>query len=161
MIAWAGREPLGCVAKPIVLRNGRADGLTYVCDFDALPATCGVYIFGRAHGDNVTPLYIGQAIDIAKRVFQHFYGNVPLTNRIRDESKTSPKVVIAGEWNAGRGQRRKTCLNVIERALIRHGLAEGHQILNDKGTKTPTHTIHRGGYRGGGFLPSSMNVAAR
>ncbi|MFC8311960.1 hypothetical protein ACFUJV_35900, partial [Streptomyces olivaceus] len=40
-----------------------------------------------------------------------------------------------------------TALDVIERALIEHGLAEGHPLVNVQGTRTPFHTLSFTGNR--------------
>lgn len=142
--------------KPVHLVNGRDQGLTYTCEYKELPEVPGVYIFGRHFGAAFAPLYIGKAKNIAKRVLQHFNNNVKLMNRIRDEGKIGARVLIAGEWLPSPGQKPAKALAVLERALIRHALAEGFEIFNLNGTKAPSHTIEATGYRAGGFLPKSM-----
>src|SRR4051812_11056349 len=105
--------------KPISLVDGRrsqykyASHYTYACD-DDLPRTPGVYMFGRFYGRSFAPLYIGQAGNIEKRVWQHFKGNVALMNRIKHESKSGRRVVIVGEFCAKPGQSWQTCVDVIE-----------------------------------------------
>jgi hypothetical protein len=145
--------------KPISLENGRAKGLTYICPYERLPPRAGVYVFGRHFGDTFAPLYIGKAKNIAKRVYQHFYNNVVLMNRIKDEGKLGPRAVIAGEWLPAPGQKLARALAVLERALIRHALAEGYEIFNLNGTKTPSDSIEASGYSAHGFLPRSMKVS--
>ena len=45
--------------EPLNLVDGRRDGLIYdVEDWDYIPDASGVYVFARAHGDSVSPLYI-------------------------------------------------------------------------------------------------------
>src|SRR5450759_1959161 len=91
--------------KPVHLANGKTEGLTYICEYKDLPEVPGVYVFGRQFGPTFAPLYIGKAKNIAKRVFQHFYNNVVLMNRIRDEGKLGARVLIAGEWLPSPGQK--------------------------------------------------------
>ena len=44
------------------------------------------------------------------------------------------------------GQQKDRVLDIVESALIKHALAQGHDLLNQKGTKTKVHTIRsRGG----------------
>lgn len=53
-------------------------------------------------------------------------------------------------------------LNTVERSLIRHALAEGHDILNIMGTKERLHHIHSAGSRETrDWLPRHLAVPKR
>jgi hypothetical protein len=133
---------------PVPLRQARAnENLIYACDhWESIPAVPGVYVFGRLFGDSVDPIYIGRANVLSARIAQHIDGNVRLMQAIK-QRPNGARVVLIGEWNAKKGQQRARVLPVLEAALIKYALAEGHDIVNDKGTKTPVHTIAMTGNR--------------
>jgi hypothetical protein len=145
--------------KPVALKAGK-DWLIYDCDLDAIPEAPGVYVFGRLFGADLGPVYIGRADNIRKRVEQHLHGNVKLMNVLKAHTKNGNRVVVAGEWLSSPGQQQNRALPVIEAALIKHALAEGYSIFNNKGAKEPAHTINRSGFKMGGFLPKLIKSAA-
>lgn len=129
------------------LRDGRSEGLIYYSDhLDEIPENAGVYVFGRIHGDNVEPIYIGKAGNLRRRIRQHFEGSIRLMHRLQ-EAKTGARVVLIGEWKSKRGQREERVLPIVERMLIKYALAEGYELFNEKGTKTPVHTLAMTGNR--------------
>ena len=65
-------------------------------------------------------------------------------NKIRD-AKNGQKVVVTGELHTKSGQNVDKALVIVETALIKHAMAEGHDLLNVAGTKTPVHTIRSSG----------------
>lgn len=136
--------------RPVKLREGNAsDPLFYMCDhLSEIPMRCGAYIFGRQFGEQVEPIYIGKAKDLRKRVLQHLEGNVPLMKAIM-LAKNGARVILACELFVKQGQKQERCLDVLERTLIRLALAQGHELLNVQGVKTPNHTLDFGGAREG------------
>lgn len=58
--------------RPIVLRDGTRQDLIYVTDFDRLPDTPGVYVFGRRFGKQIEALYVGKANRLRGRVKGQF-----------------------------------------------------------------------------------------
>jgi hypothetical protein len=132
---------------PVALVDGTSVGLTYTCNsMERIHDGPGVYIFGRQFGDAVEPLYIGQAGNVRRRVYQHLNNNVRLMNSLA-KAKNGTRVVLVGEWYAKQGQQARRVLRLIESALIKFALAEGHEILNDRGTRTPFHSLSMGGSR--------------
>lgn len=132
---------------PIELRDGKAEGLIYYSDYmTEIPETAGVYVFGRTHGDNVEPIYIGKAGNLRRRIRQHFETSIRLMHRLQ-EAKNGTRVVLIGEWKSKKGQQENRVLPVIERMLIKFALAEGYELFNEKGTKTPVHTLSMTGSR--------------
>lgn len=133
--------------KPYRLVDASTDGLIYSCpEIDRIPNSAGVYYFARQFGAGLIPLYVGQAIDLRKRLWQHFEANVRLMRSIQ-EAKNGTRVVVVGQWTPQPGQQRKRALNLIESALIKSALAEGYDLFNYNGTRTPTHTIKLYGNR--------------
>jgi hypothetical protein len=127
---------------PIDLRDD--DDLILTCELDKLPEEPGVYAFCRTFGDKIEPLYIGRASNLRGRIQGHFKSSVKLMKKIKD-AKNGQKVVVTGELRTKSGQNADKALVIVETALIKHAMAEGHDLLNVAGTKTPVHTINSSG----------------
>lgn len=132
--------------QPISLIDGDEHNLIYVADgLDSWRDVPGVYMFARIFNSEVFPLYIGKAESIGTRAWQHFKNNTKLMMSIK-KSSNGARVFIPGEFTPKPGQSTKKCIALVERALIDHALAEGYELLNVLGTKTPTHKISLSGY---------------
>ena len=126
---------------PIVLLDGSEDNLIYKIDFDDLPESPGVYIFARCYGNELVPLYIGQAKNLYDRIETHFYKNVNLMQSIK-HSQYGKRVLLIGELRQKQGQKNiKKALGIIESVLIDRCMSEDYALLNKQGTKRPFHTI--------------------
>lgn len=106
----------------------------------------GVYVFARKYGRRVTPLYVGKALKLKGRIKQQL-NNLRLMRQIQDWEKNGARVLLLGYLKVHGSQDVGTALEVIERALIEHGLAEGHPLVNIQGTRTPFHTLSFTGNR--------------
>lgn len=106
----------------------------------------GVYVFARKYGSRVTPLYVGKALNLKGRIKQQL-NNLRLMRQIQDWEKNGARVLLLGYLKVHGSQDVGTALDVIERALIEHGLAEGHPLVNVQGTRTPFHTLSFTGNR--------------
>jgi hypothetical protein len=67
-------------------------------------------------------------------------------------------VVRAGVFKARPGQNADRCIEIIERALIRHFLSEGHDLVNKAGTRLRRHEISTVGRHPKLFVPKVMFV---
>lgn len=133
--------------QPIPLIDGSKELLIYTCESpDDLPEGPGVYIFGRQHGDTFSPLYIGQATDLRQRILLQQFNNAKLMNGIK-QAEAGSRMLLIGEVDLRGGQRVKRVLDVVESALIEYALANGHELLNKQGTRTPVHVINFTGNR--------------
>jgi len=133
--------------KPLVLKDGNADNLIYSCPkFDSVPEAAGVYIFGREYGDAIFPLYIGRSTNLRLRLEQHLEHSVRLMNNIQ-KAPAGTRFFLFCTVSLKRGQKEESVLQTLESALISHALAEGHQLLNEQGTRRPNHTIRFKGNR--------------
>lgn len=130
--------------KPVPLRDGRSEQLIYAANFDSIPKRSGVYVFARKFGKLMVPIYIGQTENFRGRIKTHLYNNVPLMRGIEDQPN-GKRLILLGAIRTKRGQQLSKCLDLLERTLIRFALAEGHELLNDQGTKTATHTLRFSG----------------
>lgn len=104
----------------------------------------GVYMFCRIYDSVIYPLYIGKSINVQKRIGQHL-NSVKMMLGIQN-SQRGDKVLIIGEFISKPGQQIEKAIGIIETALIEHALQEGHDLLNDSGTKRPTHQLTFKGY---------------
>lgn len=136
--------------RPIQLVDGQTENLIYTAKKGALDSwqgVAGVYMFCRMFNGEASPLYIGKAENIAGRISQHFKNNTRLMNSIRNAANGT-RVVIPGKFIPKRGQNKKRCIAIVERALIDHALAEGYELFNIQGARTATHSIGFSGFLG-------------
>jgi hypothetical protein len=140
--------------KPIPLRRLSAKDVERVLSM--LEKEPGIYIFGRMWGSTFSPLYVGQA--------ERIYGRVKtqLNNRALIEHVLNAKigrrclVVVYLVRNSHHGI--KDPLDISEKALIRHFVAEGYDLHNKLGTKTPKHEVVSEGVRPKKAIPISLWV---
>jgi hypothetical protein len=133
--------------KPFRLRDGAKFNQVYYCPkMERISNKAGVYVFARSFGVVVVPLYVGQASRLRKRIGQQFKSNVRLMIRLK-RADIGHRIVLVGRLKLGRGQQKKKVLNIVESSLIKHALAQGHDLLNKQGVKTQVHTIKSKGNR--------------
>ena len=133
-------------SEPISLVDGTKENQIYHTDeIDRIPDKPGIYVFARSHGESVSPMYIGQADNLKKRIEQQF-NNVNLMMSIKNAPKAK-RILLYCEAKIHKRQNRKQVLAILENALIDHALSEGHVLVNKQGTKRPTHKIEFKGNR--------------
>lgn len=132
-------------APPLELTNGHAHNMIYTCDLGSIPQVAGVYVFGRWFGDNFAPLYIGQTQNLQQRISQHLQ-YVPLMMALQ-KVPSGARFVHLGTLQGKRGQNQKSALERVERGMIKYALAQGCEIVNEKGAKTPYDEIQFFGNR--------------
>lgn len=143
--------------RPIPLIDGSKQNLIYMLDPSTLPTDAGVYVFGRRrrNGD-FEALYVGSAANIRSRVWGH-RKNLPLMMHLKN-ARYGQRVVRVGLFRARPGHRTEKSLPVIERALIRYFLSEGHDLANKSGTRLRRHEIASEGRHPQRFIPRLMFV---
>lgn len=124
---------------PLELRESRDTRYIYECDLEALNVWPGLYIFARTHGESIEPIYIGETENLRRRIEQHL-ASVPLMNGLK-YARTGRRVLMVGELETRRGLRVKPTLQKIEQVLVREALNQGHELLNDRGTRYVTDDI--------------------
>lgn len=140
-------------ARPIPLRPSR-DGISYTVDLEKVSDYPGVYIFGRRHGDIFEALYVGKSMNMRRRVKGHL-NSLQLMRHLRT-AKAGKKVLLIGEYITKPGQRIEKCLALTERALIRHFLSDGHDLVNKQGTRIRRHELESTGRHPKRFFPTLM-----
>lgn len=132
--------------KPVKLKDGSKDAMILKIDnLDEWNGCTGVYMFCRKYAKSISPLYIGKAEDIGRRIKSHL-NSIKMMKGIQN-SQNGNKVLLVGELIAKPGQDKKKCIAIAEKTLIEHALSEGYDLLNVQGTKTPVHGISFFGYQ--------------
>jgi hypothetical protein len=146
---------------PFFLSYGSDQFHIYKLEDDAwLPSKPGVYIFARQFGDKMIPIYVGKAKDLNKRIPQEL-NTVKLMKGI-ENAPHGDRVLIVGVLKLKPGQKPEKAIRIIESVLIEHSLAQGFDILNIKGAKTPAHSIlFTGNRKGKKFTGGLMKARAR
>lgn len=137
--------------RPIDLRAS-GDGISYEIDTAKVTDRPGVYIFGRVHGKRFEALYVGSSMNVQARVKGHL-NNLRLMKYLRT-AKTGRRIVLAARLLPKPGQQASRCISLSERALIRHFLAEGHDLSNKQGTRIRRHELHSTGTHPKRFFPT-------
>jgi hypothetical protein len=143
---------------PLELRLARS-GMIYECaDLEAIPIEPGVYVFGREHGYSVAPLYIGQALNLRRRIDQQL-NSVRLMKGIY-EAPRGTRFLIYCVPRLKPGQKARKVIGIMENAIIAYALSEDFELLQKQGTMTPNHTISFAGNRTSqAIAPRRMRVA--
>lgn len=132
-------------SKPMKIKRSRSASLIYEIDIEALPREPGVYVFGRKHGDRVVPIYIGETISIRGRVKNHL-NSVALMKAL-ENAPSGEKFFMYCTVGAKAPDRAKAQVKILEKTLILHAQAVGHELVNKRGTKLPTDAISFKGNR--------------
>ncbi|MBK8483684.1 MAG: GIY-YIG nuclease family protein [Saprospiraceae bacterium] len=73
----------------------------------------GCYVFIKKYGDKITPLYIGQALNLRSRIKSQLE-NVKIARRI-EKSEKGIKLVMYCKVELKKGQQIKKVLNILEK----------------------------------------------
>jgi hypothetical protein len=143
--------------RPLPLRDGSKQNLIYLPDQERLPRGAGVYVFGRRRRNGeFEALYVGKANDVRGRVWSQ-RKNLPLMMHLKN-ARYGERVVRTGVFKPRPRQTADKCLPLIERALIRYFLSEGHDLVNKQGTRLRRHEIASDGRHPNRFIPKLMFV---
>jgi len=142
--------------RPIPLKDAAKQNLMYSVLLDKLPPVPGVYVFGRRWGGQFEALYVGKANRIRNRVTVQL-NNLRLMQHLKN-AKAGKRIVLAGCIVTKPGQQRDRCLPLVERALIRYFLSEGHDLVNKQGVRLRRHEVASSGKFPKRFFPSLMYV---
>jgi len=130
--------------KPIRLKDGARLNQIYHCrGIEQFPSKPGVYVFARKFGKNIAPLYVGQASKLRGRIEGQF-NNLRLMMGIKN-AQAGHRILLIARLYLKRGQRMSKVLDIVESALIKNALTQGHDLLNQQGTRTKVHVIRSEG----------------
>lgn len=144
--------------EPIELSDGSNDGLIYWCgDFEMIPASPGIYVFARQFGETVSPLYVGQALNMRSRVKQQF-NNLKLMRGI-ENAQIGRRLLLLGTVMTKRGQKIDRVLDVIESGMIEYFVTCGYELINRQGTKLAYDAVaFEGNLLSRRLCPSKLHV---
>lgn len=142
--------------RPIQLTDGTRENLMYTLNHDKLPDAHGLYVFGRKFGTGFEALYVGKANSLRNRVRGQLK-NLPLMMHLK-KARNGKRILLAGKFVTKPGQRPDKCLPLLERALIRYFLSEGHDLVNKQGTRLRRHEIRSSGKHPKKYIPKLMFV---
>jgi hypothetical protein len=125
--------------RPLSLTDASRENLIYSFDHGKVPLAPGVYIFGRRYGKNFEALYVGKAGSMRGRARGQLK-NLPLMLHLKN-AKSGKRILLIGRFISKPGQKQEKCLTLLERALIRYFLSEGHDLVNKQGARLRRHEI--------------------
>lgn len=143
-------------ARPLQLKDATRENLMYKVALNKLPTAPGVYLFGRRWGKQFEALYVGKANGVRGRVKSQL-NNLRLMQHLKN-AKAGKRLVLAGRIVTKPGQQIDRCLPLIERALIRYFLSEGHDLVNKQGTRLRRHELSSLGNHPKRYFPSLIYV---
>ena len=144
--------------KPFELHKVKGS-LAYATALDKIPGDPGIYIFGRQFGKNFEALYVGKAENIRRRIKGQL-NSVKLMDHLRT-AKSGKRILLVGALQRKQGQKTAKCLALSERALIRHFLSEGHDLVNIQGARIKRHELRSGGDHLKKFIPGVVFTERR
>ena len=116
----------------------------------------GLYIFGRIWNNKLSPLYVGQATSVTRRLKQQL-NNHRLIESVGN-AKIGRRVIVVGYLQPDGRRSIGSALAVAEKAFIRHFVAEGHDLHNKLGTTIKRHEIASIGTKYRGVVPNCLMV---
>ena len=121
-----------------------------IVDADALPhklqQRTGIYYFALKFGKKHVPFYVGESINIRKRLEQHLRSK-KIADVLRangdalGDIKNGTRYFHYGYLKPKQGQKAKNCAMIVQRHMIRQAVANGISMLNKKLTTYSTHRI--------------------
>jgi hypothetical protein len=141
-------------SRRILLKDSNSAKMGYGIDLDKVTNKAGVYIFGRQWGTQFEALYIGKAGNLRSRIKSHL-NNLQLMQHLRD-ARSGKRMLLAGTFIPKPGQQLQRSLTLMEKALIRYFLSEGHDLVNKMGVKLRRHQLHFSGDHPKRFFPRDI-----
>lgn len=142
--------------RPFQLKDGAAHNLIYHVDANRIATASGLYVLGRRWGSGFEALYVGKANNLRSRVNGQL-NNLRLMQHLQN-AKTGKRVLLIGRIVTRPGQRLEKSLLLLERALIRYFLSEGHDLVNKQGTRLRRHEVESSGNQPKRFIPRLIYV---
>lgn len=129
----------------------------YEIDFESISVKPGIYIFGRRYDTSFEALYVGKATASLRGRIKTQLNNLKLMTHISN-AKSGKRVLMLGEFNAKQKQNPDDCLPLAEKALIRHFVSQGHNLVNIHGVKILHHSISSTGLHKAKDFPNHIQI---
>ncbi len=139
---------------PVHLIKSKDKARIYELNLEELPTGPGIYVFARRWGTEFEALYVGRSKSLRSRVKGHL-NSLKLMSHIRD-AKNGKRVIFTARLAPRPGQQIDKLLALTERALIRHFLAEAHDLVNIQGMRIRRHEFFSQGLKSKNFVPELM-----
>ena len=112
---------------------------------EAIRIDPAVYFFSRKYGARYLPFYIGETTTLRTRLKNHLNWT-KLTDVLKGVDAHSPirqgqRYFHYGYFIAKRGQRAKTCIQIVQKHLVREAMAQNLPLLNKKLTTVKVHNL--------------------
>ena len=126
--------------RKLPLKKSKFENLIYECDLPKIPVHSGIYVVGRTFGRSFEALYVGQALNLRSRIKGQL-NNLGLMKNVQNAAAGNRHVLV-GVFLPKPAQNRAKCLSILESALIRHYMSEGHDLFNKQGKKIKSHAVN-------------------
>ena len=127
-------NPLLNWRKPIDLPTGKTDPAIKL-----VPASPGIYVFFREHGESVQIFYVGKALKLRGRIKGQLNNHELMTAISR--AKNGKRKLVWAELKNKPGQTVASALKAAEKLMIRHYVEEGQPVHNIQGKRIPVQTL--------------------
>jgi hypothetical protein len=109
-------------------------------------------------GSELTQSYIGEALNIRKRIEQPLETNVPLMKAIESRS-AGQRILMTGVLAGSPGLQKKKTVVRVQNALIKWALAQGAELTNVHGARTKYDAIRFDGHlKSRTYFGREMNI---
>jgi hypothetical protein len=105
----------------------------------------GVYFFSRRYGETYLPFYIGETMNLRKRLKNHL-NRTKLTDVLKgvdgsSKIKQGQRYFHYRYFIPKQAQQPKTCIRIVQKYLVREAIAQNLPLLNKKLTVARTHEL--------------------
>jgi len=149
--------------KPLLLFRNKTRAYTDN-DIAEIKNIAGVYYFARAFGSDSKPFYIGETIELRKRLKEHLssakiqFALRGIPNPDMVNIAQGPRYFHYG-YLVGNAQDKKKRLRIVQRYLINEALSRKFLLLNKQGTVIRTHSLlFEGSSDGRGIYPRTADA---
>ncbi len=118
----------------------------------------GIYVFGRVYNGKFHALYVGKATTLCSRLKTQL-NSMKLWNHLQDARK-GQRVLLHAVLQKHAKVDLKKALDIAERAVIRHFVASGADLLNKNLVEIRIHSIDSYGAKDKA-IPKSLLLEAR
>ncbi|NNC16348.1 hypothetical protein HJC22_11515 [Corallococcus exiguus] len=149
--------------KPILLFKNKLEKYTDA-DLENIENKAGVYYFARRFGENSTPFYIGETLNLRSRLKKHLE-SARIMDALRGIENPKHARIAQGAryfhygYLVSNAKAQKKRLQIIQKYLIDEAISKELTLLNKHGTVVLTNTIEfEGSSEGRGIYPKSAAV---